>query len=518
MSEATIPGALNSGANTQYWNGTAWVTANPGGTPNIAFYGSSGANSATLGDDNDFGSGRGGADTLNGGGGNDVLVGGAGTDSLAGGDGADTMIGANAVVSGSLDSGEFTISGLSGDGSSVDTLAGGTGNDTYIVTNSNDVIFDGVTGGSDTVLIASNLATSYSLGLLASVETMGVLDPSLGTGVNLAANSGNQVISGAAGGDTLSGGIGNDTLDGLGGADSLSGGDNDDVLRGAGNDTLLGGGGDDTFELSGSGSVVDGGAGAADRIVFSTAGTYTITGGPGAFTITGPGSETNTVSNIEFIAGGGADSVFGAGSFFVCFAGGTRIRTDRGEAAVESLRAGDLVATVSGRGAPLKPVLWVGRRRVVLAGHPNADAIAPVRIRAGALAENTPSRDLLVSPDHCMFLDGALVAARLLVNGTSITVEAGLAEVTYYHVELEGHDVLLAEGAAAESWLDCDNRAWFENAPVARIGVGGTLAEAGSGWDASRACAPLLHGGEALAAIRAAIEARSADRTGRAAA
>jgi Ca2+-binding RTX toxin-like protein len=511
MSEATIPGSLNNGENTQYWNGTAWVTTNPGGVTNIAYYGSSGGNTTTLGADNDFGSGRGGNDSLGGGEGNDALIGGAGADSLAGGGGADTMIGANATMTGSLDSGQVTVTGVASDGSSIDTMSGGTGDDTYVVTSAGDVIFDGVNGGTDTVLIASNLATSYSVGLLASIEKMGVLDPSLTTGVSLSANSGNQAITGGAGGDTLSGGIGSDTLDGLGGADSLSGGDNDDVLRGAGTDTLLGGGGNDSFALSGSGNVVDGGAGAADRIIFSTAGTYTITGGPGAFTVTGPGAETNTVSNVEFIAGGAADSMFGAGSFYVCFAGGTRIRTDRGDVAVESLRAGDLVATVSGRGAPLKPVLWIGRRRVVLAGHPNAEAIAPIRIRAGALAENTPSRDLLVSPDHCLFLNGALVPARLLVNGSSITVEAGLAEVTYYHVELEGHDVLLAEGAAAESWLDCDNRTWFENAPVARIGVSGTLAEAGSGWDASRACAPLLHGGEALAAIRAAIAARSAD-------
>jgi hypothetical protein len=340
----------------------------------------------------------------------------------------------------------------------------------------------------------------------------------LGSNDLLIGNSGDDTLAGGEGEDSLFGGTDNDSLDGGVGADRIDAASGDDTIAASGGDRVTAGSGDDLIVVGEGNNNIAGGSG-TDTIAFSTAGTYTVTEGAGAFfTVTGPGGAVNLVQGVEQIQTVNGTESFGLGTFLVCFAGGTRIRTDRGETAVESLRAGDLVATVSGRGAPLKPVLWVGRRRVVLAGHPNADAIAPVRIRAGALAENTPSRDLLVSPDHCMFLDGALVAARLLVNGTSITVEAGLAEVTYYHVELEGHDVLLAEGAAAESWLDCDNRAWFENAPVARIGVSGTLAEAGSGWDASRACAPLLHGGEALAAIRAAIEARSADRTGRAAA
>jgi hypothetical protein len=113
----------------------------------------------------------------------------------------------------------------------------------------------------------------------------------------------------------------------------------------------------------------------------------------------------------------------------------------------------------------------------------------------------------VVSPDHCLFLDGALVPARLLVDGHRIVAETGVAEVTWFHIELPRHAVILAEGAAAESWLDCGNRAWFENAPVAQFAVTGNLADAGTGWDASRACAPLLHGGPRLAAIRAAIAA-----------
>jgi hypothetical protein len=69
--------------------------------------------------------------------------------------------------------------------------------------------------------------------------------------------------------------------------------------------------------------------------------------------------------------------------------------------------------------------------------------------------------------------------------------------------------VLVADGAAAESWLDCGNRSWFENAPVTLLTVPGNLDTVGTGWDASSACAPLVHGGEQLAHIRAALEARA---------
>jgi hypothetical protein len=192
----------------------------------------------------------------------------------------------------------------------------------------------------------------------------------------------------------------------------------------------------------------------------------------------------------------------------VCFAQGTRILTDRGEVPVEALRAGDLVATLADPGAPFAPVLWIGHRKVRLAGHAHARDLAPIRIRAGALAGNTPLRDLLVSPDHCLLLDGSLVPARLLVNGSSIVVEQGLAEVTYYHIELARHDAVLAEGAAAESWLDCGNRAWFQNSATPLLRVEASLAA-----HATRAmtpCAPMLLAGPALGALRDRLALRIA--------
>ena len=134
-----------------------------------------------------------------------------------------------------------------------------------------------------------------------------------------------------------------------------------------------------------------------------------------------------------------------------CFLSGTNLRTPTGERPVETLRAGDPVLTADGRTLPVR---WVGRTRV---SRISADPIRllPIRITAGALADNIPARDLLLSPGHAVLVDGVLIHAAALVNGTTILRDHAAPVVfTYYHVELDTHALLLAEGAPAESFLD----------------------------------------------------------------
>jgi hypothetical protein len=139
-----------------------------------------------------------------------------------------------------------------------------------------------------------------------------------------------------------------------------------------------------------------------------------------------------------------------------CFAGGTRILTPAGQRPVETLAPGDAVVTASGRVVRLR---WVGHRRVDRRHQLHA---RPIRVRAGALADEVPNGDLVLSPDHAVLLGGPLVPVRHLVNG--LTIVADRADgITYFHLELDRHDLLLAEGAICESYLDTGNRAVFEN-------------------------------------------------------
>jgi hypothetical protein len=89
-----------------------------------------------------------------------------------------------------------------------------------------------------------------------------------------------------------------------------------------------------------------------------------------------------------------------------------------------------------------------------------------VRIAAGAVVPGLPRRDLLVTQDHCLLLDGVLVPARMLVNGATITLDRNITSYTYYHLELDRHAVILAEGLATESYLDTGNRGNFANADM----------------------------------------------------
>ena len=143
-----------------------------------------------------------------------------------------------------------------------------------------------------------------------------------------------------------------------------------------------------------------------------------------------------------------------------CFYAGTRLATAQGDIAVEDIEAGALLKTLSGE---LKSVRWLGRS-VVSTRFADPLRVLPIRITAGALGGGLPVRDLLVSPCHAIFIGGVLIHAGALVNGVTILREANVPEIfTYYHVELAGHELLLAEGAAAESFIDNVDRMNFVN-------------------------------------------------------
>ena len=203
---------------------------------------------------------------------------------------------------------------------------------------------------------------------------------------------------------------------------------------------------------------------------------------------------------VDWIADGGAGTEIFLSSI-ACFCRGTRIMTELGEVPVEDVAIGDNVTTLSGGARPIK---WIGYRaydRRFVAGN---RTILPIRVMAGALADGVPIRDLWLSPEHALHVDGLLVPARLLVNGSTITQARSVEQLEYVHIELETHDVIFADGAAAETYVDCDNRGMFQN--------GGEFASRypDDRPDAWRFCAPRAKpGSPELVAIRATMLARA---------
>ena len=135
----------------------------------------------------------------------------------------------------------------------------------------------------------------------------------------------------------------------------------------------------------------------------------------------------------------------------VCFLKGTRIWTPDGESGVEDLRINDLVVTASGEA---RPIQWAWRRRFERQpGQKWAEEIAPIRVARSALGPNTPHRDLYLSRYHCLYIDGVLIPAVDLINGSTIAKihDIHLREIEYFHIKLDHHSVIYAEGAACET-------------------------------------------------------------------
>ncbi|WP_158924315.1 Hint domain-containing protein [Acidisphaera sp. S103] len=169
----------------------------------------------------------------------------------------------------------------------------------------------------------------------------------------------------------------------------------------------------------------------------------------------------------------------------ICFCRGTQILLERGEAPIETLKIGDCVRLFDGRTAP---IAWIGRGKALATGGQRS-AATPVIVRKDALGDNMPNRDLHITKAHSLYIDDVLIPVEFLVNHRSILWDDRAQEVEIYHVELETHDVLIANGTPSESYRDDGNRWLFRNG--------------NENWDRppQPACAPVLTGGPIVDAI-----------------
>lgn len=306
---------------------------------------------------------------------------------------------------------------------------------------------------------------AYSSGPIAAPGglTGPVIDPLAGGDDSIDGGTGNDTIHGAGGNDTLNGDAGNDQLFGGAGNDSLSGG--------IGNDTLDGGDGDDRL-LVGQGDVATGGAG-NDRFTLvdlgepGTAG-ITITGGDGFDTLdlaqrTIRGSTIRTGNRTDGFSGtltllDGSTVTFSGIEAVVCFTRGTRIATPKGQRPIETLTRGDLVLTNAGA----RPIRWIGNRRLSRADLAANPRHLPVLLPAGALGPGLPARDIALSPQHRVLIANRvcermfdipafLAPAKDLVGAWGIRSLQEAEFADYWHILLDQHHVVQAEGAWAET-------------------------------------------------------------------
>ncbi len=219
---------------------------------------------------------------------------------------------------------------------------------------------------------------------------------------------------------------------------------------------------------------------------------------------------TGTLTLTTSVGGALGSLVFGGASLpsasvvqnavVQCFAAGTRIATPDGAAPVESLKPGDLVRLENGETGEIE---WVGHRQIDCKRHPRPEQVRPFRIAANAFGPGTPSRDLLLSPDHAVFVDGVLIPIKFLDNGGTIR-QLAVPAVTYHHIELREHALVHAEGLAVETLLPGSDRSAFCTDQTT-IQLHPNLSA--RNWDAL-GCAPLIVTGPVLENIRRRLRRR----------
>ena len=337
--------------------------------------------------------------------------------------------------------------------------SGGVASGTTILNGGSQVIS---TGGSATSAVVSSGGAEYvSSGGVASGTTI--------------SNGGSQFVyvSGSAVGAVVdSGGAEYVSLGGVASGTTVAGGGSEIVFSGG---SAVG-----TVVSSGGVEVVHGGGVATSTTVehggeidladlkfsggtanINGSDVLTVTEGANTYTQQLAGSYAGEVVSLSADAGGGtlAD--------IVCFASGSAIRTVQGDVPVERLAIGDLVVTASGK---RRPIRWIGHRKVDCRRQPIASEVMPIRIRAHAFGPEKPARDLWISPGHGICVDvvgQVLIPASALINSATVA-QVDVDEVIYWHVELDSHDILLAENLPTESYLEMENRAFFiENTMVA---------------------------------------------------
>ncbi|MGR3625843.1 MAG: Hint domain-containing protein [Limimaricola sp.] len=440
------------------------------------------------GGDDTVRSGR-GDDLVYGGQGNDDISGGPGSDEIYGGDGDDVIDSSDGDRRADLDRFDNPYPDLNRDPDVYDdrdTVYGGAGNDRIHTGDDRDTVYGGtgadridagidddfVDGGAGDDHLTGGEGNDTIFGGAGDDTILGGLDPRYPDSLNIRDDEGDLVTDN--GRDTLFGGDGNDTI--------LGQDDDDTIFGGAGDDTLDGGIDDDTVHGGAGNDTITGGQG-VDKL-FGDDDRDTFLGGNGGDRVVGGegGDDYDTldldgadVDRIEYTSDDREDGIvhFKDGSTLrfeeienvvPCFTPGTVIATPRGERLVEELREGDRIIT---RDNGIQEIRWVGHKQVGPAQFLTNLHLKPVMIRAGALGNGLPERDMMVSPNHRVLLSGdraqlyfedseVLAAAKYLVGSKGIH-EIDVMRTSYIHFMFDRHEVVLSNGAWTESFQPGDH-------------------------------------------------------------